>query len=172
MSESETTAAGASEAPAKPRKILVYIGVKEGTGEKLFNAYIEVSEAQLKSGALPESYQLALYDKRAKSQSRHMAGSEGMAYSVEYEAAEPGSIYPGSAKYVGRWPDRQQVVTWTAANDAAEADRDSRKSRREETRFNAVRDDLERVRAAYKALPAPHRLFFLAQVVDYLNRGS
>lgn len=152
-----------------PRKFLMFVGVRADASAKLFAAYIELSQADIDARTLPDAPQ-AWYDAKSKGQKSNMMGSEGMIYSVEYDAASPGTIYPGSAQFRGRWPDRAQVVKWTAENDAAEAVREAKKARTEDTRFNAVRDDLKNIRAAYQALPYPHRPFFLAQVVDYLNR--
>ena len=156
---------------ANPTKLLVYLGIVFDHDRK-FHAYLTVTDAQLKSSVLPTNLDAhtSHYDVKAKGQRAFMAGSEGMVYRVEYLADTPGTIIPSTATYIDRWPIESDVIRWTAQNRTRGAIMAAKAIRDKASKFNAVQDSMQDVRAAYRRLPAPHRALFLAQLVDYLTR--
>jgi len=149
----------------RPTITLVYAGYRFTSGDKLAEAYYLVDGDELRDN------DIKLFPKSKRRDK--MGGSVGMMYEVETtdpKTAE--SIYTATAKFVGRWHNKQQVVDWEAKSRSSRDEFDAYMARYKETRFNQVKHDMIRIRAAYQKLPNAHRRFFLAQLVDFLHTGE
>lgn len=158
-----------------PKILLVFVGRANGAKPKdRYARYLRVTREEYERGEIPTqsgSDVERLYAAN-KNQKKYMMGSVGAVYEVETPTDNPTSILSGTARQIGRWPDRAMVTLWAAKDAAAMAQLDAIEARGEESRYNEIKSQLEPIRKAYQSLPYPHRPFFLAQMVDFLNRTS
>jgi hypothetical protein len=159
--------------PAAPRGkiLLVYVGFyMSHDRQEQYAEYYAVTPDELRDGVLTSlDSQRRIYDWHSKNVRRFLRGSVGMVYEVECGGDE-GSIFSDSARFVGRWPNETDSVRWAARHRTRLAEYEVDKARDKATKFDAVKNALDPVRAAYQALPGMQRQLFLAQIVDYLNR--
>jgi len=124
----------------------------------------------IEGGKLTEKQ--ALFDAKTKNIKKAMRPFVGGVYDVGVETNDDGSQgwKLGTAEYVGRWEDSDEVARWQATERATQAHDEAKKRREKDGKHDAVLEALEPLREAYWALPAPARVHLLAQAVERITR--
>ncbi len=151
----------------RPRRLLVYIGVREGD-KKLHHAYLAVGEdweeRDFPLVPLPAlDKDLRLYGKRFG------FIRPGAVLSIEYDPENEGTVYTDTAEVVGQIDDKVSAA-WRAASDAIKTEWDVRRKAKQEGRRDMQLELLEPLRETYRRLRnRDQRTAFLARVMAYIT---
>jgi hypothetical protein len=91
-----------------------------------------------------------------------------MVYEVEQKAGST-TIYPGTARFVGRWPDEAAMLRYDAWDRPAKADHDLAKADAKAKRVDPWLECLAPARDAYRNARGARRNFVLAQIVRFIT---
>ena len=151
----------------RPRRLLVYIGVREGD-KKLHHAYLAVGndwqERDFPPDPLPQlADDLRLYGKRFG------FSRPGAVLSIEYDPENEGTVYRDTAEVVGHIDD-ETAAAWRAASDAIKTAHDAFRKAKKDGARDMQLELLEPLRAAYRGLRNRNqRTAFLARVMAYIT---
>jgi hypothetical protein len=135
-------------------------------GKKLWHAYYLLSEEEARTRHLDDPED----DDRRVLSYKGLKFPVGAVVEVEAKDAEANSVFPGTAKLVGRWEDEAALVRWRSY-DAAWADHfEARRALDKIKRDDPLLNALAPVREAYRRLPNVQRGVLLAKVVAYIVR--
>lgn len=96
----------------------------------------------------------------------------GCIYTVTAADPEADTIYPGTFKYEGYWPNEDEVASWQANADALELKRRSASlAKKAETR-RIVCETMAPIRRIYEATNYSNRLALEVLVLRYLRTGG
>jgi hypothetical protein len=168
MSEEQKPATPGEEKFPTPRALFVVIGAAEADGDALLWSIAPISEDQahgrapLDVDALPRQYYAA--------KSKKHFGSPGGIYSIE--TPKPGTIIPASARFVTMIPSEDVRVRLSSVSRSLERELAARKALRKREKSDPLREALEPVRIAYAAAKGARRAHLLAEIVEYVTRGT
>lgn len=159
---------GKEDEKSRPRKLMVYLGVREGEKHKLLHAYVDVGDDW-------QAQEFPLVPLPALDDCLHLYGKRfafirpGAVISIEHAAEEESTVYADSAEVVGHIDDKT-AAAWKAASDAARtAVEVGRKAKREAGRDLQL-ELLEPLREAYRGLRNRNqRTALLARVMAYIT---
>ena len=159
---------GKEDDKSRPRKLMAYLGVKEGEKHKLLHAYAEVGD-DWQTREFPLVPLPALDDGLRLYGKRFGFIRPGTVISIEHETEEDGTVYADSAEVVGHIDDRT-AAAWKVASDAARtAVEVGRKTKRQAARDLQL-ELLEPLREAYRGLRNRNqRTALLARVMAYIT---
>lgn len=154
--------------PPRPRKEMVFAGLD-------FSSYVEPCERWYVLGSdklidVEHDKANAYTLERGKGMVPH--ASPGAVYSFEYNPETPTSIYPGTARYIGRYSDEDAVIRWQTRD---RTERTLMQAAKLEESDNAKRYDLERLKPfqeTYFSMPSMQRAIYLAMIVRYITGFS
>ena len=168
MSEDQKPATPGEEKFPTPTALYVVLGAAEGDGDALLWSIAPIAEDQaygrapLDVDALPRQY----YAGKTK---KHF-GAVGGVYEVK--TPKPGTIVPASARYVRMIPSEDVRVRLSGVSRSLERELAARKALRKTEKSDPLREALEPVRIAYAAAKGPRRAHLLAEIVEYITRGT
>ena len=151
----------------RPRRLLVYIGVREG-GKKLHHAYLAVgedwNEREFPLDPLPQfADDLHLYGKRFG------FIRPGAVVSIEFNPEIEGTVYTDTVQVLGHVDDKT-AAAWRAASDAVKTAWDLKRKARKEAARDLQLELLEPLRNAYRGLrDRNQRTALLARVMAYIT---
>ena len=151
-----------------PRRLLVYLGVREGDKGKLRHAYLAVEEdwqeREFPTSPLPQlSDDLHLYGKRFG------FSRPGTVVSIEFDPEKEGTVYTDTANVVGHIDD-ETAAAWRAASDAIKTAHDFLRNSKKDAARDLQLELLEPLREAYRKLRNRNqRTAFLARVMAYVT---
>jgi hypothetical protein len=152
----------------RPRRLLLYLGVREGEKGRLFHAYLGVGgdwqEREFPADPLPElADDLHLYGKRFG------FIRTGTVVSIEVDPENEGTVYTDTSEVVGHIDD-ETAAAWKAASDAIKTAWDVKRKAKKEGRRDLQLELLEPLREAYARLRnRDQRTAFLARVMAYIT---
>ena len=130
--------------------------------------YYEITRDELETGKMD----MATVEGRerfysGKNAIKYMGGSAGIVYEVEAKGA---SVFPGTARYVGMWPDREKRAEWQLVDKVEGQKIALAKEHKKAKREDAVLECLEPIRLAYRNARGARRSLILARAVQYITR--
>ncbi len=144
----------------RPTILLVYKGVVEGKGDRLYHVYFPVTQEQVDAGLTEE---IALAGESRWFSKRFGYARPGTVLSIEAEN-EGHTVYRETAKTVGHLPD-DVCAEWAALSKTIEAANKMKKQAKREGSRDLSFECLEPLRAAYwKLRSSTERAAFLARV--------
>lgn len=155
--------------PAKQKILLVFLSECDTTDKKPGLVFLRVTREQFEAGAeVPETEDNCMtFAKKGMT-----VGQPGNVYEYDAIEKEEGrfSIFPGSRRHVGQWPDADQRVKWEGGNRAFVTNRDAKKMEKNTATKSMFAEALAPFREKYRRLPYPHRQAFLAAVLYEVTR--
>lgn len=152
-----------------PRRLLAYVGVREGDKGKLLHGYLDVTE-DWKEHVFPTdpptefSKDLHLYGKRFG------FVRPGTVISIEYDAEKEGTIFTDSAHVEGHLEDGV-AMAWQATSRAIQTEWDVRRKAKKDAARDLQVEALKPLREAYGSLKNKNqRAALLARVITYITR--
>jgi len=159
---------GKDDEKSRPRKLMAYLGVREGEKRKLLYAYVDVGDDW-------QTREFPLVPLPALDDGLHLYGKRfgfirpGAVISIEHEPEEEGTIYADSAEVVGHIDDRT-AAAWKATSDAARTAVEAGRRTKKEAGRDLQLELLEPLREAYRGLRNRNqRTAFLARIVVYIT---
>jgi hypothetical protein len=152
----------------RPRRLLLYLGVREGAKGKLHHGYFGVGddwqEREFPADPLPAlSGNLHLYGKRFG------FVRPGTVIRIECDAEDKTTVYGDSAEVVGHIDD-ETAAAWRAASDAVKTAHDLKKKAKKDAGRDLALEALEPLREAYRGLrDRNQRTALLARVMAYIT---
>jgi hypothetical protein len=159
---------GKQDEKSRSRRLMVYLGVREGEKHKLLHAYVDAGDDW-------QAREFPLAPLPALEEGLHLYGKRfgfirpGAVISIEHATEEESTVYADSAEVVGHIDDRT-AAAWKAASDAARtAVEVGRRAKREAGRDLQL-ELLEPLREAYRGLRNRNqRTALLARVMAYIT---
>jgi hypothetical protein len=147
----------------RPKRLLVYIGREaiDDDAKKLSYAYYSLDD-DWERWPLPKAKPTSLF-KTKIGWSR-----PGQVVEVEYEAGNPGTVYPGTGKVVGSYPS-QTCTELVARSDAIEVAHRQRQLAAKEADRDLAWERLEPFAVAYRRIRTHDRAAFLANVIAQIT---
>ena len=159
---------GKEEEKPRPRKLMAYLGVKEGEKHKLLHAYVDVGD-DWQTRKFPLVPLPALDDGLRLYGNRFGFTRPGAVISIEHETEEEGTVYADSAEVVG-YIDDKTAAAWKAASDAANTVAEIGRRAKREAGRDLQLEILEPLREAYRGLRNRNqRTALLARVMAYIT---
>jgi hypothetical protein len=156
------------EEKPRPRKLMAYLGMREGEKRKSLHAYVDVGDDW-------QTREFPLVPLPALNDGLHLYGKRfgfarpGAVISIEHETEEKGTVYSDSAEVVG-YIDDKTAAAWKAASDAARTVAEVGRRARSEARRDLQLEILEPLREAYRGLRNRNqRTALLARVMAYIT---
>ena len=157
-----------SDETNEPREniLLVFAGHRIGQKGNLIPCWMPSTRADLSSGT--PSKEFRFYGKTAE---KHMSMTIGGVYEVPQVIGDKEhSIFPGSAKYLGLWPNQDLRTEWQIEDRTATTAIDIEKRQKKD----AADDNfavLQPFREKYKRLISQNqRAALMAQIIAYITR--
>lgn len=150
--------------------LLVYIGQRINSKEKLLHWWIKVTPEQLEKGIVPTDREASrVYE--GKPCKRYMTGSPGTVYEVP-QVKGGTSIHSQQAKYKMLWPNDEQRFDWQTEHRIETTTYDLRKQAGKEGAADNFAP-LRSLRLKYDKLVSQNqRAALLAQVIAYITGGG
>lgn len=146
--------------PEKRPANLVYLGLRLGDKQQRRYAYaIYETEGQTIDSDDELWFAKPLYP-----------ASPGTCITVQASTASGTHTIYQPAKYIGQWPNDEQVLAWQAKTQAIETALRSQAKEKEQKTKNLVHTTLDPLRKAMKAMTYQERRTFAALVLEYLLR--
>jgi hypothetical protein len=153
-----------------PRKLLVLIGPYLGDKDKIGASFALATNEQLQAGRLGEDIGEAQhYGSKAMMDRVGTFNRPGTVYSVEYDANNPGTIYPSTMNYAGFLENDPRKVEWQAQASLFRAELELKKREKKNAGRNAMKEALAPVKIAYNNLIGRNRALYLAEAVAYIT---
>ncbi len=145
-----------------PTRILVYKGVVEAKGGRLYHVYYSITQEQFDSGKLTPGMVLASEPLWFTKRFNH--ARPGIILSIEHEKDDPGKVFRNTAKTMEYMPD-DVCAEWAADSGAIETANKVMKNIKKEGKRDLSMEVLEPLRLAYwKLRTRNERAAFLARM--------
>ena len=152
----------------RPRRLLLYVGVREGGKGKLLHAYLGVGDGWRERG-FPADPMPTLADDLQLFGKRFGFIRPGSVISIGYDPENEGTVYTDTARAVGQIDDKI-AAAWRAASDAVKTAHDVRRKANKDASRDLQLEALEPLREAYQGLrDRNQRTAFLARVMAYVT---
>lgn len=166
-----------------PKRKILFVGLRVGEDHKGSDRWAELpEELEQWVGIDPMANRAAecpkfpsLSDLRTFSYSGkrlHSGIGPGAVIEVEYDRDDDGSVYPQTSKYLGMWPNHDDLATWKTEHSAHDLDMRMRKKAGQDARKEADLECLLPIREAMIRMSTQQRHLTIARVVRFLLGGS
>jgi hypothetical protein len=154
------------EAEGRKKVVLLYLRIFQAK-EGRFHEYVEVPADQGGDDylELPTTVKVpSEWTRRAFKKALAPGSRPGAVY--EFVASKDGkTVYPGTKRFLGLWPNADDVVIWRSVFDAEKLARDALAREKKEAGRNCMFERLEPIRTAYWRLEGRERAAFLTRVM-------
>lgn len=147
----------------REKRIFVLIGECVLSTKKPGCEFYCVTAEQFKDGSVPAGAERRAYSKK----SLKGIGSVGSVYEFD---ADDESIWPGTRRYVGFWPNEADVLRWQCEQAAFRNYQDAKALEGKESKKNLLEECLKPLRDEYHRLPYPYRQALLAAIIYHVTK--
>jgi hypothetical protein len=151
----------------KPKALFVFVAECTMSDKKAGAEFVRVTQEEYEQGDKDAAARrTCIFGKNAVG-----VGQPGNVYEFDIEEKETGlSIYPGTKRYVGQWPNKEQRLEWQAKHRAFVNHREAQALEKKEASQSLLDECLGPMREQYRKLPHPRKQAFLAAVLYYITR--
>lgn len=158
----------------RPKKLLMFVQRCYVSGGKEGYLYYEITDDEMHLGEFDERNFDGESRERVysvnKQTRKHMSGSPGMIFRVEYDPDRPSTIFSNTGYYVGQWPDQKQRAEWQMLDHTFGQELRLKKELKKAKRDDSILECLRPIRMAYSNAVGVQRSLILARAVQYITR--
>lgn len=158
-----------AEEKPRPRRLLVYIGVRAWLkGNKHGHVYLPVEKGwQDEPPPEPDVEAACIWGKPIV-----RFGRPGKVFTIEHEEGNEGRVFIGTDDDIGSYPN-EVCVAWESESRAIESAKRIETEAKKDGARDIALEELEPFQRAYKRLRNKNeRAVFLGRLIDYVTRGS